>query len=65
MRNSPSTCQCHLTDLSKQLIISNVKVRSGQVIIFAVCAVPSLSFQAVVLLTKTVINHQLLYSTVV
>ena len=32
--------------------------RSGQVTIFVVCAVFSLSFQAVVLLTKTDINHR-------
>ena len=32
--------------------------RSGQVTTFAVCAVLSLSFQAVVLLTKTDINHR-------
>ena len=33
------------------------QVRSGQVTTFAVSAVFSLSFQAVVLLTKTAINH--------
>ena len=33
--------------------------RSGQVTTFAVCAVFSLSFQALVLLTKTVINNRL------
>ena len=33
--------------------------RSGQVTAFVVCAVLSLSFQAVVLLTKTAINHRL------
>ena len=33
--------------------------RSGQVTTFVVCAVFSLSFQAVMLLTKTAINHQL------
>ena len=33
--------------------------RSGQVTAFLVCAVLSLRFQAVVLLTKTAINHQL------
>ena len=33
------------------------QVRSGQVTTFVVCAVFSLSFQAVVLLTKTAINH--------
>ena len=32
--------------------------RSGQVTTFAVCAVFSLSFQAVFLLTKTAVNHQ-------
>ena len=32
--------------------------RSGQVITFVVCTVLSLSFQAVMLLTKTAINHQ-------
>ena len=34
------------------------QVRSGQVTTFVVCAVFSLSFQAVVLLTKTAINHR-------
>ena len=33
------------------------QVRSGQVTTFVVCAVFSLSFQAVLLLTKTAINH--------
>ena len=33
------------------------QVRSGQVTTFVVCAVFSLSFQAVVLLMKTAINH--------
>ena len=33
--------------------------RSGQVTTFVVCSVFSLSFQAVVLLTKTAINHRL------
>ena len=32
--------------------------RPGQVTTFVVCAVFSLSFQAVVLLTKTAINHR-------
>ena len=32
--------------------------RSGKVTTFVVCAVFSLSFQAVVLLTKTAINHR-------
>ena len=32
--------------------------RSGQVTAFVVCAVLSLSFQAVVLLKKTAINHR-------
>ena len=31
--------------------------RSGQVTTFVICAVFSLSFQAVVLLTKTAMNH--------
>ena len=34
------------------------QVRSGQVTTFVVCAVFSLSFQAVVLITKTTINHR-------
>ena len=34
------------------------QVRSGQVTTFVVCAIFSLSFQAVVLLTKTEINHR-------
>ena len=37
--------------------------RSGQVTTFVVCAVLSLSFQAVVLLTKTAINHRLFQSS--
>ena len=32
--------------------------RSGQVTTFVVCSVFSLSFQAVVLFTKTAVNHQ-------
>ena len=35
--------------------------RSGQVTTFVVCAVSSLSFQAVVLLTKTAINHRVFF----
>ena len=37
--------------------------RSGQVTTFVVCAVFSLSFQAVVLLTKTAINHRFCQSS--
>ena len=37
------------------------QVRSCQVTTFVVCAVFSLSFQAVVLLTKTVINHRVFF----
>ena len=37
---------------------------SGQVITFVVCAVFSLSFQAVVLLTKTAVNHRFFFSQV-
>ena len=36
--------------------------RSGQVTTFLVCAVFSWSFQAVVLLTKTAINHRFFFS---
>ena len=36
--------------------------RSGQVTTFVVCAVLSLSFQAVGLLTKTAINHRVFFS---
>ena len=36
--------------------------RSGQVTTFVVCAVLSLSFQAVVLLMKTAINHRFFQS---
>ena len=36
----------------------------GQVTTFVVCAVFSLSFQAVVLLTKTAINHQVFFNQV-
>ena len=35
--------------------------RSGQVTTFDVCAVFSLSFRAVVLLTKTTINHRVFF----
>ena len=35
--------------------------RSGQVTTFVVCAVFSLSIQAVVLLTKTAINHHVFF----
>ena len=42
-----------------------MKVRSGQVTTFVVCAVFSLSFQAVVLLTKTAINHHLFFFNLV
>ena len=38
--------------------------RSGQVTTFVVCAVLSLSFQAVVLLTKTAINHRFFFNQV-
>ena len=38
--------------------------RSGQVTTFVVCAVLSLSFQAVVLLTKTAINHWVFFNQV-
>ena len=37
--------------------------RSGQVTTFVVCAGFSLSFQAVVLLTKTAINHRVFFSS--
>ena len=37
--------------------------RSGQVTTFVVCAVFSLSFQAVVFFTKTAINHQFFKSS--
>ena len=45
--------------IPRQEIFNHVKYEfgSGQVTTFAVCAVYSLSFQAVVLLTKTAINH--------
>ena len=38
--------------------------RSGQVTTFVVCTVFSLSFQAVVLLTKTAINHRVFFNQV-
>ena len=38
--------------------------RTGQVTTFVVCAVFSLSFQAVVLLTKTAINHRFCFNLV-
>ena len=37
--------------------------RSGQVTTFVACAVFSLSFQAVLLLTKTAINHRFFQSS--
>ena len=37
--------------------------RSGQVTTFVVCAVFSLSFQAVVLLKKTAINHRFFFQS--
>ena len=37
--------------------------RSGQVTTFVVCAVFSLSFQAVVLLAKTAINHRVFFQS--
>ena len=37
--------------------------RSGQVTTFVVCAVLSLNFQPVVLLTKTTINHWLFFQS--
>ena len=40
------------------------QVRSGQVPKFLACAVFSLSFQAVVLLTKTAINHRVFFNQV-
>ena len=40
------------------------QVRSGQVTTFAVCAVFSLSFQAVVSLTKSAINHRVVFNPV-
>ena len=39
--------------------------RSGQVTTFVVCAVFSLSFQAVVSLTKTAINHRVSFLNLV
>ena len=38
--------------------------RSGQVTTFVVCAAFSLSFQAVVLLTKTAVNHRFFFTQV-
>ena len=44
--------------------VDHVKLgRSGQVTTFVICAVFSLSFQAVVLLTNTAINHQFFQSS--
>ena len=37
--------------------------RSGQVTTFVVCAVFSLSFQTVMLLTKTAVNHQFFFQS--
>ena len=37
--------------------------RSGQVTTFVVCAVFSLNFEAVMLLTKTAVNHRLFQSS--
>ena len=47
----PAITQSQGEKFSNQLTMGSTKVRSG------VCAVFSLSFQAVVLLTKTSINH--------
>ena len=44
--SNPSTCEVR---------------RSGQVTTFVVCVVFNLSFQAVVLLTKTAINHRVFF----
>ena len=50
-------------EISKQSTMSSTKVRSGHNICrFVVCAVFSLSFQAVLLLTKTAINHRFCFS---
>ena len=52
----PARTQSQDKKFSNQLTMRSTK--SGQVTTFVVCAVFSLSFQAVVLLTKTAINHQ-------
>ena len=49
--------------ISNQSTMLSTKVRSGQVTTFVVCAVLSLSFQAVVLLTKTAINHRFFFQS--
>ena len=44
--------------------IVGLGARPGQVTTFVICAVFSLSFQAVVLLTKTAINHRVFFNLV-
>ena len=54
----PARTQSQDKKFSNQSTIRSTKVRSGQVITVLACAVFSLSFQAVLLLMKTVINHR-------
>ena len=55
----PARAQSQDKKFQTSLLIVLCQVRrSGQVITFVVCAAFSLSFQAVVLLTKTAINHR-------
>ena len=54
----PARTQSQDKKFSNQSTMLSTKVRSGQVTTFVVCAVFSLSFQAVVLLTEIAINQR-------
>ena len=56
-RMIPARTESQDEKFSNQSTMCEVR-RSGQVTTFVVCAVFSLSFQAVVLFTKTAINHR-------
>ena len=49
---------------TNQSTMGSMKVRSGQVTTFVVCAAVSLSFQAVLLLMKLATNHQVFFNLV-
>ena len=57
-RTIPARTQSQDEKFLNQSTMCSTKVRSGQVTTFVVCAAFSLSFQAVVSLTKTAINHR-------
>ena len=60
----PARTQSQDKKFLNQSTIWSTKVRSGQVTAFLVCEVFSLSFQAVVWLTKTAVNHRVFFSQV-